>query len=868
MARPLIVTDSETKEKTIKAQYEGDIETVFFSSLPLRVKSVPPEDELKRQKPEFKFLVQDHGKEILDHLADQAGRDMYLSLDSDWHGEYVCWMLTEYLTSNSQGRIVPRRLNLLGLGREELEESFRLIEPMQTDEAISYHLQKLFDTTLVKHLKRLIGTRLGPGGLPLNIRSLNTLFTLYDREAEIATYTPELKWQIIVNLNGPGGRFKARLEEAYGITDDGYLASGDESKKAVNLFKTEQFIVTAVEKSGFNLAAPAPFTAPELVQEAMVLYKITPRQAFDALHKMFCGVEKDGTFTGLVSTYVSVRNISTAILAEKAGKQAAEEFGIEMSDNAAAGADGEGVYIYPLHPELTADDLQNVLSEKEGKIYDLIRNRALASTMIAAAGENITVTIKAGEKCTFQTKMKSLREPGFTKCYLSYHDRDLQNPCPLAGLEEGENLETVQIVPEQTSGFPPEYLTIATLFAELADFKMDMDHENIDLLQSLLDGRYIKINHDGYVRCQENVEKVITAVNKAFPSMQGINLTAFVDQLQEEATTGRKPLDFALLQLEQTLVMQGKVLVKATMPTRITGYQRAVSKKIIKGDIPAAGEGKVPDALMDFQKPSGNAEDIPDRPTLSGAETAEEQARPAAVGAQKDAAAGREDDAVAIETEAVTPEFLPEEAEEEWPDEIKEVFSPAVAEGGNDTAVMLSASEVAQKKDSEQPVIHEDECKPCPACGKDMILKEDRYGKYWSCSDLPACRHSESYKQDGVAGIACPLCRVGRIIGKQTPTGKNFYVCPEHNCEFMAWSRPHAVCCQVCDSPFLVEKKRGGGIVLKCPRAGCNYMQPLPGQEGLVDAAPATGKKKVRVRRAAKGTGGGRKRKVRIVKRK
>jgi len=110
-------------------------------------------------------------------------------------------------------------------------------------------------------------------------------------------------------------------------------------------------------------------------------------------------------------------------------------------------------------------------------------------------------------------------------------------------------------------------------------------------------------------------------------------------------------------------------------------------------------------------------------------------------------------------------------------------------------------------------------------------------------------------------GIICPVCGKAVIINKRTPTGKDFFVCPAEECEFMAWARPHAVPCQVCHSPYLVEKKNiRGERLLRCPRAGCNYMEPLddaPGDSAAPDAA--AGPKKRLVRRVVrKGTAGAR----------
>jgi ssDNA-binding Zn-finger/Zn-ribbon topoisomerase 1 len=162
--------------------------------------------------------------------------------------------------------------------------------------------------------------------------------------------------------------------------------------------------------------------------------------------------------------------------------------------------------------------------------------------------------------------------------------------------------------------------------------------------------------------------------------------------------------------------------------------------------------------------------------------------------------------------------------------------------------------------------------KACPDCGRPLLLKEDRFGKYWYCSGHPECRHSESYEKDGGPGMLCPVCRIGAVVTKHTPTGKIFYVCPEQDCEFMAWSKPHAIACQVCDSPFLVEKKNlDGRLSLRCPKAGCTFTRPLSGSGGVEqESGAAPVKKKVLVRRVAPGSGsaGGATKKVRIVRRK
>ena len=147
-----------------------------------------------------------------------------------------------------------------------------------------------------------------------------------------------------------------------------------------------------------------------------------------------------------------------------------------------------------------------------------------------------------------------------------------------------------------------------------------------------------------------------------------------------------------------------------------------------------------------------------------------------------------------------------------------------------------------------------------------MILKNDRFGPSWNCTGFPACRYAEQPGNKEVSGqMLCPVCGKGSVHSKTTPTGKILYVCSEIDCEFMAWARPHPIQCGVCQSPFLVEKrKRDGVVVLRCPRAGCGHQQQLPG------ASTVSRKRKVRIRRVAGSvaSSGGKKKLVRVVRKK
>ena len=114
----------------------------------------------------------------------------------------------------------------------------------------------------------------------------------------------------------------------------------------------------------------------------------------------------------------------------------------------------------------------------------------------------------------------------------------------------------------------------------------------------------------------------------------------------------------------------------------------------------------------------------------------------------------------------------------------------------------------------------------CEKCGKPMVLKEGRFGKFLGCSGYPECRNTKPFS----TGIACPEegC-TGSLAEKRTKKGKSFYGCTRYpNCKFATWDKPVAEACPQCGSKFLVEKyNRKTGRMKACPKEGCTFKEAM-----------------------------------------
>ncbi len=894
MAKSVVIVEAAAKAKTLEDQLGGEVETILVQVAPAKASYVPPKDHLHREKPHFDFAPDPKEKIFLDRLRACQGREIYLALDGDWRGEYWAWLISGYWATVAPGSAQPKRLGLTGLAGETLRESFRRVEPVSEEKGAATYIRMLFESYLGRHLQRLLGSRTGPSGLPLNYPSLTTLFLLAERETEIRMYTPIAKWKVKVKISSEAGDCMLSLHEAYGVTDNGFLRNEKEVHAAINLFNNASFQVREVEGSPLAVAPPEPYRFMELLRDGVAQGGLSPLTAMTAIRNLYYGVQVDGKWLGLVTAFlppVMEQDASLSLLA-KIREQVGKRLGAACLGQEISLEDTRGL-ILPTEPALGPEELSGKLGPAEDKIYRLIWARALASQMKEVKGELRAVTVEAGEDCIFQGSTKVLADKGFLAIYPGCQEHELlAPPSPLADVQPGQPLRCVQIIPEKNTGLPPEYYSFEGLATDFADFALEIDPMAVAMLQQMLDNNYLRMMPDGSFRCAENTIKLVSVMSRAFPTMKGIQLSAYLAQTIEEAVSGRKLLTFALQQFDQTMMMRGEVLVKMAVP--VTTQKRGISSRSVirlpEEGVPAKAQdvgGGVDPAQAEQ---AGPEVPVSEPPVVAGVETqtlqkvepvSEEGAQVLsadeedAVGGgsetveskSDDVGAGKEEDQAPIgldevaaaeqlaspELAAATEKMFAEAAttiDEPSPPAVKEVVSPAVEAGP-------AGAEPS---------------KACPDCNRVLLLKEDRFGKYWYCSGHPECRHSESYEKEGGEGLLCPVCRIGTVVTKPTPTGKLFYVCPEQDCEFMAWSKPHAIACQVCDSPFLVEKKNlDGRLSLRCPRAGCTFTRPLIGSGGAEqEPVGAPLKKKVLVRRVAPGSGGagGATKKVRIVRRK
>jgi len=106
----------------------------------------------------------------------------------------------------------------------------------------------------------------------------------------------------------------------------------------------------------------------------------------------------------------------------------------------------------------------------------------------------------------------------------------------------------------------------------------------------------------------------------------------------------------------------------------------------------------------------------------------------------------------------------------------------------------------------------------CELCGRNMIIKMGRYGKFLACPGFPECRNAKPLLEP--TGVGCPNCQ-GELVMRRSKKGRKFYGCNNYpECQFVVWDQPTDRKCPMCGS-MMVLKENKKGRLYQCSNKEC-----------------------------------------------
>jgi hypothetical protein len=383
-------------------------------------------------------------------------------------------------------------------------------------------------------------------------------------------------------------------------------------------------------------------------------------------------------------------------------------------------------------------------------------------------------------------------------------------------------LLTEQVTNEMDSlSASSERYTQSTLLGELSELGFGPEEDSIGILQDMILKGYIRVEENGGFSVQKPTISMAQLFDRTFPKMPGMNLVAFLVQIIDEVRSGRKALQSALSQFDQTLKTQGIPLRGEGIPLDTQGPSTKSSREKrespeIKAPPETAreiGPGKrfkLTD-IMDSRRSPLRRTHLPPVPHSDEEAPSPEAAKetPEILKAGTGDIPGGEDPSrdTSLESERTSTD----------PDGSPPLSEPPERETGPSEHLGTPGPRVVLSTEEE----------PLPAS-----LSEDRIGPIWEGDSSDSADESidsriAAFEED--LAMKCPICESGRIESNKTSTAKIYYRCLNRECNFISWGRPYHIECPRCHNPFLVEiTLEEGKNILKCPRATCRHRQEHP----------------------------------------
>ncbi len=391
-------------------------------------------------------------------------------------------------------------------------------------------------------LDRLVGYLISPvlskkiqKGLSAGRVQSVALRMICEKEREILAFKPEEYWNIFANISADGQAFhKAQFNDINGKKRK--INNQEDALKVEQESKLGNWYVSNVKRAKSISKPNPPFTTSTMQQDAVNKLNFSATQVMKIAQQLYEGVNiKDEGLHALV-TYIrtdSVRISDDAMFMAK--NFINTHFGAEYYPKKAnvystkSNAQDAHEAIRPVNLDYTPEYLKGKIENEQWKLYKLIYDRFLASQMVPAEYNTLTVNIASdynGTKYGYLLKGKTLVFAGFTKVYTASkdeEDEDIANTLP--NFNENDKLILKELTKEQKFTKPPLRYTDSTIVKAMEENGIGRPSTYASIISVIYkrqyiekEGKYMKPTELGFIVCDQLV--------KYFPNIMDTQFTA------------------------------------------------------------------------------------------------------------------------------------------------------------------------------------------------------------------------------------------------------------------------------------------------------------------------------------------------------
>jgi DNA topoisomerase-1 len=760
----LIIVESPSKAKTIN-KYLGRKFKVMASVG--HVKDLPKSKlgiDLKHDfEPEYHVIK--GKKEILSEIKKAAAEadQVYLAPDPDREGEAIAWHIAQEIKSKKKsenGRI--HRVLFNEITERAIKKAMEHPGEIDLNKVNAQQARRVLDRIVGYKISPLLWEKVRRGLSAGRVQSV-AVRLICERDREIAAFVPEEYWSLAARLRAKTPPpFLARLVQIG--AEKVQIPNAERSRELVSLLQGREFVVSNVEKRERRQRPAAPFTTSKLQQDASRKLRFTAKRTMMLAQQLYEGIDLGDQ--GPVGLITYMRTDSTRVSQEAQGEAAdaiRQRFGPEYlpeTPNVYKSKKGAQEAHEAIRPTSVQHDPEVIKRYLTRDQYQLYKLiwSRFLASQMAPAILDVTRVDIAAGDFLFRATGTSVRFPGFTIVYTEEKEERAQ---PSASKEKRTDEKADEEESDEELGAIPPLEVGERLVLEELIPKQHFTQPPPRYNEALL------------IRDLE--EKGIGR-----PSTYAAIISTIQDRKYVEKREGRFFATELGSVVNELLVLHFPDVLNVEFTSRMENELDGIEE----------GEKGWVQTVRDFYQ-------IFDK-RLSKAQ---------------------------VEMRDVKREEIPTEVS------CEKCGRPMVIKWGR-FGRFLACSGYPECKSTKEFVETEEGIKPvepqsatdeiCDKCGKPMVIKTGRFGRFLACSGYPECKSTRPIQ----IGVQCPEPGCGGfLVEKRTRRGKLFYSCSNYpKCKFALWDRPVPEACPQCSAPFLVQKReKDGSTYLLCRTEGCGY---------------------------------------------
>jgi DNA topoisomerase-1 len=581
MAGPLVIVESPTKAKKITEFLRGEdtggaSPTVIASvghirDLVSKAKELPegkqkewwsylgidPDDDFK---PYYK--VYDKKKDTVAELrrALKNADALYLATDEDREGEAIAWHLLQVLKPPKDMPVY--RMVFHEITAPAIREAFA--NPRELDQLLvdAQETRRLLDRLAGYDLSQVLWKKVNRGLSAGRVQSVATRLVV-EREREIMAFVSADWWDIkgVFAASSEPIPFGAKLIALDGVrvatgndfNDDGALTRDDRiilNEETVRALAAElqasPFSVRSVESKPYRKRPFAPFTTSTLQQVAGRRLKVSAKQVMSMAQSLY----QQGYITYMRT---DSSNLSAAAVAA-AKNEITERYGASAIEGKprtwgkkAANAQEAHEAIRPAGDRFRRpEEVRNEVPPGEARLYEIIWQRTVASQMIDAIGETVTVRLgsltASGRDAEFSAAGTVITERGWMQVEdWRTDDTDAENDDDterrLPQLKVGDGLDATEITPEGHATKPPARFTEASLVGKMEELGVGRPSTYASIMETIQGRGYVWKKGSALVPSW-NAFAVTTLLEQHFAELVDYDFTANLEAILDRISNG------------------------------------------------------------------------------------------------------------------------------------------------------------------------------------------------------------------------------------------------------------------------------------------------------------------------------------------